>query len=235
VASPPAERADAGYATASAIAVSAALAMIASAMAGLSAAELKSARGDLARLKAEAALGGAQQLAVVGILESSQQTRLRWTLQTDAGTADVLAEPEAAKIGFEQAAKLPASQLGGLGVVDLDALRDRLAAAAGPESEASAAGLDDGPVWKACAPSLVSYYGTSKALALAKPQAPDRRAFDWRAGAVWRIRTAMADGWADDRLVRFTGDPGHPAAIIERSFSREGTADRQCDTLFARG
>ncbi len=229
-----AEQGQGGYATASAIAVSMALAMIASAVAGLSGAELKDARADLARVRIESDLDAAQALAAIAVLKSDQKTRLRWSLITQNVEVDVLAEPEATKAGYDQAAKLTGAEFARLGVEDMAALRDRLGGAAA-EHQASPRELDSSVLWQTCAPSMISRFGQAEALGLVKAETPNTRRFDWRAGDVWRIRVASPDGWSDDRLVRFTGDTLHPAAIIERRFSRAGTADRQCDTLFAQG
>ena len=228
-------RGERGYATASAIAISMALAMVASAVTGLSAAELESARGGLARLASEAELEGAQNAAVTAVLSSGQSTRLRWSLPTGLGAVDVLAEPEALKTSYADAAKATDAQLARMGVGDPGPLRGRLAADVDPTDITPTRDLDASTIWRICAPSRISRFGETKLGALGPAQTPDGRRFSWRAGDVWRIRVASSDGWSDDRLVRFSGDAIHPAAIVERRLSRQGTADRQCDTIFAKG
>ena len=224
---------DGGYATASAITVAMAIALTATALTALATAELKGARGGLTRLQAEYALAGDQQAAAVTVLETSKAVRLRWTEAGEAATVEVLAEPELAKVGYKAAAALDDSKLARLGVQDPAALRERLTAElADPEDRRPVAELDAAPLWRACAASLVSRWGAGGALAFAKADKPDGRRFSWRLAEVWRLRIARPDGWTDDRIVRFTGDPLRPAAVVRRRFSREGEADRQCETAF---
>ena len=224
-----ADAGDNGWATASAVVFSMALALTASALSGLASAELRSARTGLDRLHAEYALDGAQKAAVIAVLETDKTVRLHWSLSTDDGQFEVLAEPEAAKLGLAAAAALDDKALAKLGVTDGAALRDRLAAASGKDTPVP--DLDSAPLWRACAPSVVSPFGEGKDLALAGPATPNQLKFDWRLGEVWRLRVKGAAGWVDDRLVRFVGDPLRPAAIMERSFTRQ-SREPSCDAAF---
>ena len=64
----------------------------------------------------------------------------------------------------------------------------------------------------------------------------DQGEVSWRIGEVWRLQISGAgDGWADDRIVRFTGDPTHPAAVVERRLARGSGKAGVCDRLFAAG
>ena len=228
------DRPDAGYATASAIAVSLALGLIATALTGLASAELKTARGDFGRMQTEYALDAAHAAAALALFKTEKAQRLRWTLTTRDGTFDVLAEPEASKTGYSIAAKLDDADLHRLDVGDPDPLRLRLKAELdAPASRARVQDLDASPTWRACAPSVISRYGGGGKLALSKAKQPDERRFSWRSGEVWRVMIASRAGWTDERIVRFTGDPLHPAAVVDRRFSREGSTDGKCETLFA--
>lgn len=220
---------DGGWATASAVVFSMALALTATALSGLASAELRSARAGLDRVHAEYALDGAQKAADVAALETDKAVRLRWSLSTDDGQFDVLAEPEAAKLSLAAAAALDDKALAKLGVVDSAALRDRLTAASGKQTPVPE--LDAAPLWRDCAASVVSRFGEAKDLALASPATPNQVKFDWRLGEVWRLRVTDKTGWTDDRLVRFVGDPLRPAAVIERSFTRQ-SRDPSCETAF---
>ena len=225
---------DAGYATAAAMAFGLSLALTAAALTTLASTRLHAARADLDRLAAERFLDGARQQAVQRILTSSKPIRLGWADKTQDAEVSLLAEPEAAKLGYEAAAKLEDADFKALGVNDADALRSRLAeAASGADAPVvSPADLDSSPVWRACAGSLMSFFGTAKSQTLTAPESPDDRAFTWRLGEVWRIRT-VGGGWAETTLVRFTGDAGRPAAVIARALARQTGGDRSCDAKLA--
>jgi hypothetical protein len=223
---------EAGFATAAAVLITLALSVVAAALMGLAVAELKRARSDLVRLKLQAALDGAQRAAVLPVLQNGKAARLAWRLQTPAGEAQMLAEPEAAKLGLAAAAQ-DSAVISRLGAEDAAAVKERLEAlAAAPSRRVAIADLDDAPRWRACAGSVLSRYGRASAASLPAAAPPASRDFAWRLGEVWRMR-ATAGGWSDDRLVRFTGDPRAPVAVIDRTFTREQRGTGPCDGLFA--
>jgi hypothetical protein len=157
--------------------------------------------------------------------------RLRWIPQ---GTVEALAEPEAAKVDMAHAAQWDESTMVRLGVADAAQLRARLAALADSEAAAIAT-ADAAPTWRACARSLISPYGSASAPQSAKASSPSGASINWRIGEVWRIRVALANGWVDDRIVRFTGDLTHPAAVVGRRLMRGDAEGERCDALFAAG
>ena len=231
----PDNRPDGGYATASAITISMAMALVASALSTLSIAQLKTARADWGRLQTEYALAEAHRGAVLTLMKDDQPGRLEWTLNVGAETFGAMAEPEAAKVGYADAAHLDNVVLERLGVTDADAFRDRVKAEiAAPASRTPVAELDASPMWRRCAASLLSRYGAATVLSLPKVEAPNARRFSWRAGEVWRVRVTAPDGWSDERLERFTGDPLHPAEVIDRWFTRQGGA-KPCDAALVTG
>ena len=224
--------ADGGYATAAAMVLSMALALTASAMTALATAQFKDSRAALQRLVAERAVAGVQRLAVFTVLENGKAIPLRWRQAWGRMDFDILAEPETAKLGYAAAATLSPTAFRPWAVDDPNALRTRLAAAAkAPHAPVLVSGLDASPTWKDCAPSVISRFGTSQVFAPPRPMAPDRHGFDWRLGEVWRIRVRSNSGWSDDRLVRFTGNPSRPAAVLERSFSRQTGSKPSCQPL----
>jgi hypothetical protein len=212
--------------------VSMAIAATAAGLSGLAVAELKSARGSLGRIQAEYRLAGAQRLAAETLLKNDVGGRLRFQLSGGAEGVDVLAEPEAVKVSYAAAAKLDDRELARLDVQDPAQLREKLMAAeAAHDAPRPVADLDAAPVWRECAASVVSPYGSAEKFSFAKANPPNAHQFSWRLGEVWRIRAATADGWADDRIVRFTGDPSAPAAIVQRSFSRGSGGEQQCENI----
>jgi hypothetical protein len=223
--------ADDGFATPAAAAVSLALAIVAAAMTTAAVSELRFAHADLARTQDQYALDAAQTRAALGLIATTSRGRLRWMLPEGA---EILAEPEADKLGLADAAKLDDETLARLGVTDPDRLRGRLA----DRGDADAADIgmaDAAPLWRACARSVVSPLGSATKILYAPSAAPRSPGVDWRIGQVWRIRAALANGWVDDRIVRFTGNPLDPAAVIERKAGLGGQEKERCDGIFAAG
>jgi hypothetical protein len=220
---------EAGWATAAAITVCLGLALGAAALSALASTELAGARRSLERLQAEFAFDDAQKTAALAVLKADQSTRLQWRLTIKAGGFEALAEPEAAKLSPEAAAALDEDAFARLGAADPRALRERLARVA--DHDADLRDLDSSPVWSGCAASLVSPFGLARQLT-PSPAArqPEELKLDLRPGEVWRLRIRGADGWTDDRLVRFTGDALRPVAVIRRTFTRR-TKEPICPTI----
>jgi hypothetical protein len=213
-----------------------ALSLMVSAVMAASLTDLRAARAALERTRVEAALDGAQQTAVAALLDAGAPARLRWFVQTSRGAVEILAEPEAPKLALAAAADLPDADLQALAQGAGATLRPRLRALAlAGASAADVARLGVTPVWRACAASLISPYGQSPTLALSAAIMPTQGRFSWRAGEVWRLRALAPDGWADDRIVRLTGDAEHPAAIIERIFVRGQKGGEPCGVFIEGG
>lgn len=226
---------DAGFATPAATLVALALGVIASAVTASSVMELRLARADLDRARADYALAGAQQEILLSILSARQEARLAWRQGAAAGEISVLAEPESQKVSLATGG-LDDATLAKLGVQDNAALRGRLATlatAGAPSLDIDRA--DDAPLWRACARSIVSPYGERKAIVPIKAAQPKSGPLSWRIGEVWRLRVASGDGWMDDRIVRFTGDLRHPAAVMERRLRRTSGREGACESLFVAG
>lgn len=229
-----AEPADGGYATAAAMTICMAISVTAAALTSLAVADLKSARGDLARLEAERRIAGAEHAAALALMKTDKPVRLAWTLVVDDGAYRVLAEPEAAKLGYAAASALTADQLVKLGASDPAQLRALMTMAATASSPPTWVGdLDPGSVWRRCASSLISRFGTARTPALTAPTPPGERGLSWRLGEVWRVEVSSPDGWREDRIMRFTGDPLRPAAILDRRFYRHTGREPSCATAFA--
>lgn len=229
---------EAGYAAPAAMVISLALALTVTAATGASTAELRLARADLRRTQAEYMLAGAHTTATVAMLSSSQSGRLRWRLPGSGEAVEVLAEPEAAKLGLDRASVLEDTALRRLGVGDPDGVRAKLLLASG--AKAHARGLirraETAPVWRECALSAISPYGAAGVLGMSAAEDLSTRSAGptWRAGEVWRVRVS-ARGWTDDRIIRFTGDPRHPAAVVEREFGRASSGGEPCRALIEAG
>jgi hypothetical protein len=210
------------------------LAMVAAGFTVASVAELKRTRAEFEKAKIEDALHEAQVRAVLGLLQNTASGRLSWSVDTDLGRARVLAEPEYAKASFAKAAAADDKVLEQLGVEDPDELKSRLSQTP-PASgdQAWLVGLDSAVLWRACAASLVSRYGQGEALTLVSASTPNSQGFSWRPGEVWRVR-ATVNGWADDRIVRLTGDDQSPAVIIERHMLHTQGEDDRCETAFSK-
>jgi hypothetical protein len=216
------------------MAVSMGLAMVAAGLIVASVAELRRTRAELEKTKIEDALHEAQVRAVLVLLQNSASGRLSWNVDTDLGQARILAEPEYAKASFGKAAAADDKVLEQLGVEDPDELKFRLSQTAPTlGDQAWLVGLDSAVLWRACAPSLISRYGQGEALTLARASVPTSQGFSWRPGEVWRLRATL-NGWADDRIVRLTGDDQSPAEIIERHMLHTQGEDDRCEAAFSK-
>jgi hypothetical protein len=220
-----------GFATPGAAVVSLALAIMVTAVMVRSTSELRRARADLERTRAEYALEGAAAAAEISILQSRPADRYAWSLSNDLGAFEVLAEAEAPKLALAKADALDDTRLAQLGVQNADALRARLLDLSTYETTApEVASADASPAWKACGPSLVSLWGFQSAPHLAPSTEPDNAGGAVRLGEVWRIRTRSGQGLTDDRVVRFTGDSQHPAAVLARRLYQTKKGDT-CDSF----
>lgn len=229
---------DAGYATAAAMAVSLAIGLIATAVAGRSIAELRLARAELRRTEADYALAGAQALAAAAIVSSGQTPPFRWRLDTGDAQVSALAEPEGSKLSLAAAAHLDDAVLGRFGVRDPAGLRRKLKAASNQPLEGDIGLLDAAALWRRCASTFISPFGSASGPMVPSYRSPDagEHPASWRIAEIWRVSVSRPDGWRDDRIVRLTGDPGRPAAVIVRRFDRRASQDRKgegegCETV----
>ncbi|SFJ79774.1 hypothetical protein SAMN02799626_02623 [Caulobacter sp. UNC279MFTsu5.1] len=222
---------DAGYATAAALAVSLAIAILAAALVMRGVAILKLARADYRRSQAEYALSGAHVLAVARLLDSSGSGRLAWSVGgLDPQGVALLAEPEAPKLALAAAGGLDDKTLAALGAVDPGEARLRLAgmeaASATPDGIVAA---DRGGAWRACAASAISPWGRSQVVRLGATREPDQEPGGARTGQIWRVRASTQDGWTDERIVRLIGRAQSPSAMIWRRFGRSAGKGVTCD------
>jgi len=229
--SPP--RPDAGYASAVAMTVILAVSLVVSAMMARNVAALRQARTDFDRTRAAYALAGAQQRAAIRMLERGDGDRLSWAETSDVGSVSILAEREDAKASLQTAATAPASTWEHLSLRDAGSLSLRLEQAAGrPLNPAQLEAMDASPLWRACAASVVSGFGRGGVVALPPAGSPTGAATA-HLGEAWRLR-ASVDGFADDRIVRFSGRKEHAAAVVWRRFYRLNDMGGKCESAFAR-
>lgn len=220
MASSPAPDNTGGYASVAAVATSLSLAVVVVALMSRSVASLKAARSDFARAQAEFRLAGEQRRVVLAMI-------------TRPGLPSGV-EREAAKINLATAAVLDAETLSRFGVKDPGALSERLRrASSAPTSPADLVAADEARTWKACAPAAISAFGQARTLAAPGAGVPVPREITSHLGEVWRLTAHGADGWTDERIVRFTGEPQRPAAIIWRRFYRSGKEGPSCAAIFA--
>ncbi len=222
-----------GFATPAAVMISLALALTAAAATSASVMELKLARADLAQAGAEEELAGGQERAALILLASTTQGALRWSLSDGQRAFSALAEPESRKASVAAVASMDEQALAALGVKDSEGLKARLKAlslyqALGPDLDDA----DASPTWRACARSLISPLGQGGVLQLPSSSAPSADTPVSHAGEIWRMRLVARSGWSDDRIIRFTGDRLHPAAILYRRFAKYGPQGTPCEALF---
>lgn len=225
---------EAGYATAVAAMIALGLSLVVAAVMAAALQELRFSRQAFERRQAELALDGAQLLAVQAVTRGAGADRYRWTAPSAFGEIELLAEAEAPKLSSAEAAGRD-DVLEAFGVAQPGRLGGRLTAwLAGGGGALGLARLDPAVAWRRCAGSMVSPYGRGTTLRLAAAAAPTAASLDMRPAQVWRLRAAQRRGWVDERIVRFTGDPQHPAAIVERTLYRGDWMDEPCSDFIVR-
>lgn len=221
-----------GYATAAAAMISLAISLVVTAVVASSLTDLRLSRAAFEKGRAEAALSGVQDAAVVALLQTEGIHRYRWTISSAVGPVEVLAEPETPKIPAASALTATDGELRGLGAQNPERLRARLRALrVGAMGALDLAGLDSSPRWRTCAASVISPYGAGAAAGLTAAGALRPGPFSWRGAEMWRLKAVSKDGWADERIVRFTADTEQPAAIVERRFVRGQMGGEPCQAL----
>lgn len=217
---------EAGYATPAALVFCLALSLMAAAAVGRTVATLRLARVDLAAMRTEYGLAGAHLAASAAVVRTAQEPPYHWTFTTDIGWVEAHAEPERDKLSLAAASQLSDDKLRQFGVTSPEALRSRLADASadGLNRLGDVAELDTAPLWRTCAASLISPFGTADQAVVRAPSVPvggpGPEPQSWRIGETWRLATATEAGWRDDRIVRFTGDARHPTAVVMRRLAR---------------
>ncbi|WP_310540381.1 hypothetical protein [Phenylobacterium sp.] len=222
---------DQGYATPAAMVISLALALVGSALVARSVQLLRLSKLDLERLQIEYSLSGAQLEAATQVVRSVRPGPFYWTDGAETGWVELRAEPEADKLSLAAAATLSDGTFAAFEVKDPTGLKRALSEASEVGDYVEVADLDAAPLWRACADRVISSFGRQDHLTYTEAQRPqpDPKNASWRIGEVWRLRVTTAAGWRDDRIVRFTGDARHPAAVVVRRLSRGDGGGGLCD------
>jgi hypothetical protein len=192
--------------------------------------ELRSAERDVGRQRAQLEMEGAAATAAFRLMHETGDPVLLWTEPSNRGDLRVTAEPEArklaaAEVGFGDNPRLLRAAFGDRGQDIVGALT-ALSARERAVSKARLAGLDLGTDWRLCGATLVSPYSRLTAFAMAPPRALSPGPLGLRAGEVWRIQVSGGDGGWLDQVVRLTGDPAAPAAVIEQAAGVDRNRER---------
>jgi hypothetical protein len=210
---------DDGYATAAAMMVALASSIAATAILAGAVAEQRAARAQLERTTISARMNGLQLLAAGRLNRNSAPGRLQWSGQELGSTFTVLAEPEADKAGIESLQSDP-SLMASLSPLDPAKAEAFLRGQALVDTPRPIAQADASPLWRACAPSLISYVGRSAPMPRPAPGPLREDGLRPHAGEVWRVMV-RADGWSDERLVRLTGNSREPGLTLNRTLGRD--------------
>lgn len=210
------ERADAGYATAAFGIMALGMSLVAAAVMVHAIGELRAARRTLAETRRDAVLDSALTLAADAVMREPETVPLSWSIFIDGQTVKLSAEPEGGKLYV--AAATPQAQalildLAAGKPVDVGAVESAPGLA---QARIRLVRLADSPAWKRCAASLFSPLSRVEQLALVEPRKPAGDAVNWRVGEVWRLVAVDASGRGADTLVRFTGRPADPVALLDR-------------------
>ena len=219
-----------GYATAAAITVCLALGLILTALTAQSVLSLRYAQIYLRQTQIDFVLRGVQVKASQVLASASNAGRLEYRTNTSFGSVSVIGEREQDKLPLSHGIAL--ADLKRLGVAEPNNLSARLIEASSQKrSPADIEALDPSRLWKLCAPSLLSAFGTGKTLQLAPPSPPQPSGSQLKLGEVWRLRARLPDGWTDDRTVRFIGNTNTQAATIWHRLIKQTGDIGQCDAL----
>lgn len=202
-----------------------ALGVIATAMLQLARTDAAGTARETARAQDAYAAEGVAMAAAWAVLHAPGETARTWSISQNGVTFAVTAEPEGRKLGLAEA--------------DEARGRERLQAWLGPEgaevatraaalaqridpapSRAELAVLSRSAVWRRCGLTMLSAHSqlTDDALAGsvgAPPTGTAASAAADRSGQVWRIVVSRGGRSLQDRLIRFTGDPGAPVANLD--------------------
>lgn len=219
-----------GYATVSALVLSMAISLVVAGSMAVAGAELRAARRDLERVQQDAWFESAHLRTAYQIATSVGGHRLGWQDSWDGSDYEVLAEPEAGKASVRDVSTdWDDSVFRALGVSP-DRVRPLLASLTSRE-RADLLEIDSSPTWRSCILSLISPIGAGSAADPEAPSGPGNAEIDWRTGQVWRIRIRAADGWTDDRLVRWSGDGRTPVYVIDRQLYRLRESSVPCESI----
>lgn len=219
-----------GYATVSALVLSMAIALVVAGSMAVAGAELRAARRDLERVQRDAWFDSVHLRAAYQVATTAGPGRIGWRDSWDGSDYDVLAEPEASKATARGAStNWDDAVFRALGVSP-DRVRPLLASSSSRQ-RADLLEIDPAPTWRFCILSLISPIGSGSAVDLEPPRGPETAEIDWRTGQVWRVRIRAADGWTDDRLVRWSGDGRAPAYVIDRQLYRLRESSVPCESI----
>lgn len=219
-----------GYATVSALVLSTAIALVVAGSMAVAGADLKAARRDLERVQQDAWFDSVHLRAAYQIATTAGGRRVAWRDSWDGADYQVLAEAEASKASLHRAAASWDDDVFRALGVDPDRMRPLLAGLSSRE-RADILELDPAGIWRSCILSLLSPIGYGRSAELGAPVGPGTAEIDWRTGQVWRIRIRAANGWTDDRLVRWSGDGQAPAYVIDRQLYRLREPSVQCESI----
>lgn len=204
--------AEQGYATAAFGAIALALAVIATALLAFSNQQLRIARVALRHAQQDALLDGALVLAADTVMREPQPVRLSWAADVDGTSVQLLAEPEAFKASASHPEFLEKGRLEALsGTVPLQSKAETASLSAARRGLVS---QSPGKAWRTCAQSYLSPLSEGRTAVYSEPASPARTAVEWRVGEVWRL-AAFIKGRSADAIVRFTGDPETPMAVLD--------------------
>jgi hypothetical protein len=201
-----------GYATAAFGAIALSLAVIAAALLAFANFQLRTARIGLRQAQQDAVLDGALVLAAKSVMQESRTAPLAWSGELDGTAVTFLAEPEALKASAQHPEVLGAAALARL--TSEEALSAPVPPSALGSDRRALVNRAKSQQWRSCAQSFLSPLSASEAMILTRPSAPMEDSLSWRVGEVWRL-AAYAEGRGADAIVRFTGDPGAPFAVLD--------------------
>jgi hypothetical protein len=229
---------DAGFLTAVFGVGALALSLVAAAGLQLARTDAQGAARAAARLREAYAADGVATAAAWTILHAADDGVRTWREATSQGDFSITVEPEGRKLALDEASgpqgRLALTRwLGPAGDDVAQRLGDLARHKGGVPSRAELITLSPSPLWRRCGLSFLSAHSRLSGNVLGAGQGTQvAGAAMERTGQVWRIAVARGERPMLDRLVRFTGDPKAPAAVVEETVA---ASPQGCAQLFGQG
>jgi len=232
---------EAGYVTAVFAGLTFMLALVGIAGALLARQQLIAADADARHLTEAYDFEGRATAAALRLLKENGAPTLRWREASDYGVLTITLEPEGLKVSAAELARPQNDDLiaGVVGRSEAYDIQKKAAAlqpgADGAVHRAQLLRLSEVSRWRDCAATLVSPFSRLTAFNVAPPSSLTGEGSDAHAGEVWRITIDAPDGAWLDRIVRLTGSPAAPAAIVDEDVGRvPGNGRTSCLPALAR-
>lgn len=230
---------DAGFFTPMFGGMAIAIALVALAYTQIVRSQELASRGEWDRLRQDYAAAGVMNLAAWTVMHQVGTPTVSWDEATNVGPMRVTVEPEMRKLALSEISGTRAFErlkriMPGSDAMDVVRKMQALSSAGGrPPTRDALRQVSDLPAWRDCGLTVVSPYSrlTDNALAPVSRRLDGKPSL--RAGEVWRISVVRDKRVLLDWVVRFTGDPKAPIAVIDQLVGEGLSSPEACAARIA--